>query len=247
MRENGGVLSISTTDIDFEPDSPILDTDIEPGEYVQLIVTDTGHGMEPHVMKRIFEPFFTTKEIGEGTGMGLPVVYGVVKSLHGTITVESEPGIGSTFRISLPVIRTNEKEDGREVQPAPKGAERILFVDDEELLTEWGQAALERLGYTVTSLTDSTEALNLFSSDPSRFDLVILDQTMPKFTGLQLARKLLEVQSNIPIILCTGHSDSVSPEKAKAAGIKEFLMKPLGKQQLAEAIRRVLDTTEIQG
>jgi PAS domain S-box-containing protein len=247
MRENGGVLSISTTDIDFEPDSPILDTDVEPGEYVQLIVTDTGHGMEPHVMKRIFEPFFTTKEIGEGTGMGLPVVYGVVKSLHGTITVESEPGIGSTFRISLPVIRTNEKEDGREVQPAPKGAERILFVDDEELLTEWGQAALERLGYTVTALTDSTEALNLFSSDPSRFDLVILDQTMPKFTGLQLARKLLEVQSNIPIILCTGHSDSVSPEKAKAAGIKEFLMKPLGKQQLAEAIRRVLDTSEIQG
>jgi CheY-like chemotaxis protein len=247
MRENGGVLSISTTDIDFEPDSPILDTDVEPGEYVQLIVTDTGHGMEPHVMKRIFEPFFTTKEVGEGTGMGLPVVYGVVKSLHGTITVESEPGIGSTFRISLPVIRTNEKEDGSEVQLAPKGAERILFVDDEELLAEWGQAALERLGYTVTSLTDSTEALNLFSSDPSRFDLVILDQTMPKFTGLQLARKLLEVQSNIPIILCTGHSDSVSPEKAKAAGIKEFLMKPLGKQQLAEAIRRVLDTTGFQG
>ena len=133
------------------------------------------------------------------------------------------------------------------MQLAPKGSERILFVDDEELLTEWGQAALERLGYTVTALTDSTEALNLFSSDPSRFDLVILDQTMPKFTGLQLARKLLEVQSNIPIILCTGHSDSVSPEKAKAEGIKEFLMKPLGKQQLAVAIRRVLDTTEIQG
>ncbi|MBP1734964.1 MAG: signal transduction histidine kinase, partial [Deltaproteobacteria bacterium] len=247
MKEKGGILGISTTDIDFEPDSPILDTDVEPGEYVQLIVTDTGHGMEPHVMKRIFEPFFTTKEVGEGTGMGLPVVYGVVKSLHGTITVESEPGIGSTFRISLPVIRTNEKEDGSEVQLAPKGSERILFVDDEELLTEWGQAALERLGYTVTALTDSTEALNLFSSDPSRFDLVILDQTMPKFTGLQLARKLLEVQSNIPIILCTGHSDSVSPEKAKAEGIKEFLMKPLGKQQLAVAIRRVLDTTEIQG
>ena len=244
MKEKGGILGINVTNVDFEPDSPVLDTDVEPGEYVQLAVTDTGSGIAPHVMKRIFEPFFTTKEVGEGTGMGLPVVYGVVKSLHGTITVESEPGAGSTFRVFLPIARTDEKSEGSEAQVTPKGTERILFVDDEELLTEWGQAALERQGYSVTALTDSTEALKLFSSDPSCFDLVILDQTMPKFTGLQLARKLLEVQNNIPIILCTGHSDSVSPEKAKAAGIKEFLMKPLGKQQLAEAIRRVLQTTE---
>ena len=244
MKEAGGILGINVTNVDFEPDSPVFDADIEPGEYVQLAVTDTGSGIAPHVMKRIFEPFFTTKEVGEGTGMGLPVVYGVVKSLHGTITVESEPGAGSTFRVFLPIARTDEKPEGSEAQVAPKGSERILFVDDEELITEWGQAALERQGYSVTALTDSTEALKLFSSDPSRFDLVILDQTMPKFTGLQLARKLLEVQNNIPIILCTGHSDSVSPEKAKAAGIKEFLMKPLGKQQLAEAIRRVLQTTE---
>ena len=244
MKEKGGILGINLTNVDFEPDSPVLDTDVEPGEYVQLAVTDTGSGIAPHVMKRIFEPFFTTKEVGEGTGMGLPVVYGVVKSLHGTITVESEPGAGSTFRVFLPIARTDEKLEGSEAQVTPKGTERILFVDDEEMLTEWGQAALERQGYSVTALTDSTEALKLFSSDPSCFDLVILDQTMPKFTGLQLARKLLEVQNNIPIILCTGHSDSVSPEKAKAAGIKEFLMKPLGKQQLAEAIRRVLQTTE---
>jgi PAS domain S-box-containing protein len=242
MKERGGILGINITNVDFKPDSPVFDADIEPGEYVQIVVTDTGSGMQPDVMKRIFEPFFTTKGVGEGTGMGLPVVYGIVKSLHGTITVESEPGAGSTFRVFLPMTRTDEKPESSEAQVTPKGTERILFVDDEALLTEWGQAALERLGYTVTALTDSTEALKTFSSDPSHFDLVILDQTMPKFTGLQLARKLLEVQNNIPIIICTGHSDSVSPEKAREVGIKEFLIKPIGKQLLATVVRRVLDT-----
>ena len=168
MREKGGILGISITNIDFEPDSLVSGEDVEPGEYVQLVVTDTGHGMEPHLIKRVFEPFFTTKGVGEGTGMGLAVVYGVVKSLGGTIAVESEPEVGSTFRIFLPVARTDEKpEDSAGVQATPKGSERILFVDDEELIMEWGQAALERLGYTVTALTDSTEALDLFSSDPS--------------------------------------------------------------------------------
>ena len=147
MREKGGVLSISTTDIDFEPDSPVLDADVEPGEYVQLVVADTGHGMEHHVMQRVFEPFFTTKGVGEGTGMGLAVVYGIVKSLHGTIAVESEPGKGSTFRICLPVARADENQESVVVKATPRGTEHILFVDDEELLVEWGQAALERLGY----------------------------------------------------------------------------------------------------
>ena len=242
MKEKGGILGISVTNIDFAPDSPVLDADVEPGEYVQIVVQDSGFGMSPDIVQRIFEPFFTTKGVGEGTGMGLPVVYGVVKSLNGTIAVESEPGVGSTFRIFLPVARTDEKPEDSGVQVTPKGTEHILFVDDEEFLTEWGQAALERLGYTVTALTDSTQALNLFSSDPSRFDLVIVDQTMPKLTGLHLARKLLTIRNNIPIILCTGHSDSVSPEKAKEAGIREFLMKPLGKQALAQLIRRLLDT-----
>jgi PAS domain S-box-containing protein len=246
MKEKGGVLSIGTIDIDFEPDSPVLDADVEPGEYVQLVVADTGHGMERQVMQRVFEPFFTTKGVGEGTGMGLAVVYGIVKSLHGTIAVESESGKGSTFRICLPVARADEKQESIDVKATPRGTEHILFVDDEELLVEWAQAALERLGYSVNALTDSMEALKLFSVDPSRFDLVITDQTMPKLTGLHLARKLLEIRTNIPIILCTGHSDSVSPQKAREAGIRDFLMKPLGKQQLAEAIRRILDTTEIQ-
>jgi PAS domain S-box-containing protein len=247
MREKGGVLSISTTDIDFEPDSPVLDADVEPGEYVQLVVADTGHGMEHQVMQRVFEPFFTTKGVGEGTGMGLAVVYGIVKSLHGTIAVESEPGKGSTFRICLPMARADENQESVVVKATPRGTEHILIIDDEELLVEWGQASLERLGYSVTALTDSMEALKLFSVDPSRFDLVITDQTMPNLTGLHLARKLMAIRTNIPIILCTGHSDSVSPEKARETGIKEFLMKPLGKQQLAEVIRKVLNTARSEG
>ena len=242
MKKRVGIIGINITNVDFEPDSPVFDADIEPGEYVQIVVTDTGSGMPPDVMKRIFEPFFTTKGVGEGTGMGLPVVYGIVKSLHGTITVESEPGMGSTFRVFLPIARTDEKLESSEAQVTPKGTERILFVDDEELLMEWGQAVLERLGYSVTTLTDSTEALKTFSSDPSRFDLVITDQTMPKLTGLNLARELLTIRNNIPIIICTGHSDGVSPEKAREVGIKEFLIKPIGKQQLATVVRRVLDT-----
>jgi len=246
MRESGGMLSISVSNVDLEPGFPVLEEDIDPGEYIRLTVTDTGHGIEPHVMKRIFEPFFTTKGVGEGTGMGLAVVYGIVKSLNGSILAESKPGMGSTFRVFLPVARTDERSETGERQVALKGSENILFVDDEELLIEWGKAVLEHLGYTVTAFNDSTQALKLFSSDPYRFDLVITDQTMPKLTGLSLAKKLLASRPGIPVILCTGHSDSVSPEKAEEAGIKEFLMKPLRRQELAVAVRRVLDADEGQ-
>jgi PAS domain S-box-containing protein len=241
MMETGGILGISITNVDFEPDSPIFDADIEPGQYVQLVVTDTGSGMAPDVMKRIFEPFFTTREVGEGTGLGLAVVYGIVKSLHGTITVESELGVGSVFRVFLPKVATEAQPESAKTVEIPKGKERVLFIDDEELLVEWGQALLERLGYEVTALTDSAEAFDIFSSDPSRFDLVIADQTMPHMTGLNLARELLKIRPNIPIILCTGHSDAVTPHTLKEAGVREFMMKPLAKRELSQAVRRVLE------
>ena len=148
MQEKGGTLEISLTDIDFTPDSPVLEPDVMPGEYVQLIVKDTGIGMSPDVMKRVFEPFFTTREVGKGTGMGLAVVYGIVKDLQGTITVESAPG----SRLHLPGTSPQGKDRSSEGRAAhtvqtPGGTERILFVDDEEMLVEWGQATLERLGY----------------------------------------------------------------------------------------------------
>jgi CheY-like chemotaxis protein len=207
-------------------------------------VKDTGVGMSADVMKRVFEPFFTTRGLGEGTGMGLAVVYGIVTDLKGTITVESEPGIGSTFRVFLPKVRAAVKEDQTPTRQIPTGTESILFIDDEELLVEWAKATLQRLGYHVIALTDPAQALKTFSSDPSGFDLVITNQTMPSMAGMHLARELLNIRPDVPIILCTGHSATVSAETAKTAGIKEFLMKPVARQELAEVIRHALDTNK---
>ena len=152
MQDKGGTLEISLTDIDFQPDTSVLGPDVMPGEYLQLVVKDTGVGMNPDVMKRVFEPFFTTREVGKGTGMGLAVVYGIVKDLQGTITVESAPGVGSTFRVVLPKVKAETLKEEAHTAQTPGGTERILFIDDEEMLAEWGQATLERLGYTVTAV-----------------------------------------------------------------------------------------------
>jgi two-component system cell cycle sensor histidine kinase/response regulator CckA len=241
MQDKGGTLEINLNDIDIQSDASAFELDIEPGEYIQLVFRDAGSGMTPEVMKRIFEPFFTTREVGKGTGMGLAVVYGIVTDLNGTITVESEPGVGSLFRVFLPKIKSDVKSVSVKADDSPGGTERVLFLDDEELLVEWGHAALTRLGYKVTSMTDSIGALKTFSADPAQFDLVVTDQTMPGLTGIQLARELLALRRDIPIILFTGHSETVTPEEAQTAGIREFLMKPFGKQELAGAMRRVLD------
>jgi PAS domain S-box-containing protein len=241
MQEKGGISHISIMDIDLEPDSPFLEPEMLPGEYVKLTVMDTGTGMTPDVMEKIFDPFFTTRKLGQGTGLGLAVVYGIVKKLQGSITVESEPGVGSTFQIFLPRARTDSQSETLAPKQSRGNRERVLFIDDEESLVEWGQVILERLGYEVTVMNDSTKAFEIFSVDPSRFDLVITDQTMPGMNGLRLAKEFLKIRPDIPIILLTGHGDAVIPERLKKAGIKELLMKPLGKQQLAEVIRRVLN------
>jgi len=236
MQEKGGTMEVSLTDIDMDGDTPGLRE-----EYLQLMVKDTGVGMSPEVVKRIFEPFFTTREVGKGTGMGLAVVYGIVSDLKGTITVESEPGKGSTFRVLLPKAKVEAKEDGSTPTGTPGGKERILFVDDEEMIVEWGRTVLERLGYAVISTTDSGEALRAFSIDPSLFDLVVTDQAMPSMSGAEFASALLAARKDIPIILCTGHSETLTPEKAREIGVREYLIKPLSKQELAEAVRRTLD------
>jgi PAS domain S-box-containing protein len=242
MQENGGMLEISLNDIDFQPDSPVFEQDVAPGEYVQLVVRDTGTGMSPDVLKRVFEPFFTTRGVGKGTGMGLAVVYGIVKSLNGAITAESKPGVGSTFRIFLPKAKTEVKEEPVVAARSSGGHERILFVDDEDLLAELNSERLMSLGYEVVTTKSSRDALDIFKAEPERFDLLITDYTMPHLTGIDLAKEILTIREGIPIILCTGHSDFVSPEIARKAGIREFLMKPLSKQELAEAIRRMLDS-----
>jgi PAS domain S-box-containing protein len=241
MGEKGGILHISLMDFDLQADTFPLGTDISPGEYAQITVKDTGTGISPDVMQRIFEPFFTTREVGEGTGMGLAILYGIVKSLHGIVSVESEPGVGSVFKVFLTKVAKESHQESAKADESPKGKERVLFIDDEELLVEWGQTLLERLGYKVTAFTESTEAFDVFLSDPSLFDLVITDQTMPHMTGLRLARELLKIRSDLPVILCTGHSDAVTPDTLREAGIRQFLMKPLTKRELAQAVRCILD------
>jgi PAS domain S-box-containing protein len=241
MEDKGGTLEISLNDIDFQPDTPASAPGIEPGQHLQLAVKDTGKGMTPEVMKRIFEPFFTTREVGKGTGMGLAVVYGIVTDLQGAINVESEPEAGSVFRVFLPKATSETTTEPVKTDGGPKGKERILFLDDEELLAEWGHTALTRLGYHVTSMTDSVEALETFSANPAQFDLVVTDQTMPGLTGMQLAQKILEIRPDTPIVLCTGHSEAVTPEGAQAAGIRKLLMKPVNKTLFATTIRGVLD------
>jgi two-component system, cell cycle sensor histidine kinase and response regulator CckA len=236
MTENGGELSISVTD----GDALAHKSGLPKGRYVQLIVRDTGGGIDPGVKERIFEPFFTTKKAGQGTGMGLSVVYGIVKGLKGGIAVESAPGAGTVFRVFLPKLEADIAPEGV-VGEAAGGRERILFIDDDEALVKWGKTTLEGLGYEVTAMTDSRKALKALRKDPFRFDLLFTDQTMPGITGLNLARKFLAVRPDIPIVLCTGYNEAASSDTASKAGIKALLMKPLLKRELAQAIRRVLD------
>ncbi|HUJ69235.1 MAG TPA: response regulator, partial [Syntrophorhabdales bacterium] len=193
------------------------------------------------IMDKIFDPFFTTRQVGEGTGLGLSVVHGIVKQSGGHISVESEPGKGSAFTIYLPMVEGALEADAIRDDALPTGSERILFVDDEEALVEMGEEILAELGYEVTSRMNGIEALALLKEDPSRFDLVITDQTMPEMTGIDLAEKVLALRADMPVIMCTGFSHVVDADKAMEAGIKAFAMKPLTKREIAKTIRRVLD------
>jgi CheY-like chemotaxis protein len=218
------------------------------GRYALLSVADTGCGIGPTEMGRIFEPYFTTKAPGKGTGLGLAVVYGIVKEHQGDIKVSSVPGKGSTFEVYLPLLGNTFVEIADEIaQPLPVGTERILVIDDEEAVVRLQRQMLESLGYRVSIRTDSLEGLNIFRREADRFDLVITDMTMPGMTGDRLAAELLNVRPDVPIILCTGFSERITPEKAKTIGIKDFLMKPVTKSQLAQTIRNVLDEARPSG
>jgi PAS domain S-box-containing protein len=241
MREKGGTLDIELSDFSVGPSNGNAHR-IEPGLYMKLTVSDTGVGIPAQIRDRIFDPFFTTKAVGEGTGLGLSVVIGIVKQCGGYITVESEPGRGSTFSVYFPKV-TNEAltDTAVEEEVAPTGSERILFVDDEDALLEMGEQLLTKLGYKVTSQNSSAAALALIEENPSRFDLVITDQTMPDMTGLELAKRILAIRPDMPVILCTGFSHLVDADSARGAGIRGFAMKPLRKREIARAVREALD------
>ncbi len=224
-------------DFDFTGNLP----DLSAGDYVKIEVKDTGHGIPPELIERLFEPFFTTKGPGEGTGMGLAVVHGIVKSMKGEIVVESSLEKGSAFSVYLPVVQDMEETDAPEQDELAKGSGHILFVDDEPTLVDIGEILLNELGYTVTTRTSGIEALEAFKSNPDRFDLVLADMTMPQMTGESLAREIISIRKDIPIIISTGFSSVMTEEKARKLGVKGLLMKPFVLSELAGVIRDVLD------
>jgi signal transduction histidine kinase/ActR/RegA family two-component response regulator len=242
LQETGGKLEVSLKETNLGHEQSLERVGMKPGRHLELTVKDNGHGMTPLVLERIFEPYYTTKEQGKGTGLGLSVIHGIIKNHGGDISVSSQPGAGSTFSVYLPVIDDIEVEiEPVKTASATNGNERILLIDDEEQIIDLERRILENLGYKVTPKTDSEEALEEFSARPDRFDLVITDMTMPKITGDRLARKLMEINPQIPVILCTGFNEAISEEKALAMGIDKFVMKPIVKDELAYTIRTVLD------
>ena len=242
MREKGGVLNINVAKEKISVDDSASYPDLTPGTYIKLTVSDTGHGIGKAIIEKIFDPYFTTKPPGQGTGMGLSIIHGIVKSHGGDIKVYSEPGKGTEFYVYFPLIETKPVEPKIvSTGPVQKGSERILLVDDEEPIVRMVKQMLERLGYQVATRTSSVEALEAFRANSDKFDLVITDMTMPNMTGVELAPRLLEIRPDIPIILYTGFSEITDANKAKALGIREFLMKPIVRDQIARTIRKVLD------
>ncbi len=239
MRETVGSLEVRLIAQDLDGEAASMFKDVEPGPYVLLQVRDSGHGIDPGIMDRIFDPFFTTKKRDEGTGMGLAVVHGIVKHLGGDVQVESELGRGTVVSVYLPRIDSPEESPVLpEPDPAP-GQGRILFVDDEEPLVDAARQMLERLGYHVVVASDGFEALSLFEPNPEAYDLAITDQTMPRMTGVELASRLRAINPDLPVILCTGFSQTLTPERAAEMDLG-FLMKPVNKTVLAAVVKKAL-------
>ena len=242
MRETGGILEVEVDAVETVAAVAASPPALPPGSYVRVRVRDTGAGIPVDVVDRVFEPFFTTKGIGEGTGMGLAIVHGIVTGHGGAMTVDSTPGEGTTFTLYLPQMAQDAAPPAAASAPVvPPGKGRLLLVDDEEVLARLGQALLERLGYEVAAYSSSLAALEAFQAEPSRFDLIITDQTMPVMTGATLVAELRHIRPDIPIILCTGFSHLMNAEKAEALGVDAFVLKPGVTQDLAATIQQVLE------
>ncbi len=245
MDDTGGRLSVALADKTIVEDKEIAPGGLLAGDYIEIRISDTGPGITPDTMDLIFEPYFTTKLLGEGTGLGLSVVHGIVESYGGKILAKSTPGHGAEFTMYLPVVET--QTHGSEPEPEQnilRGSEHILFVDDEVPIIKINRRILEDLGYRVTASTNSIEALELFSKSPKEFDLVITDMTMPRMTGDVMAKAMMKIRQDIPVILCTGFSSHITEKTVKAIGIKAFLFKPVNKTDLAGIIRKVLDKAQ---
>ncbi len=241
MCENGGKLYVTVENITLEGENIPTANGLPPGEYIRITVRDTGHGMSEATVRHIFDPYFTTKDEGIGTGLGLAVVKNIILAASGAVTVESELGKGSSFYIYIPRVNDEAKENSNNVQPAPIGHERILYVDDEGMLADIGKKMFEKLGYEVTAETNPKLALDIFEANPYKFDLVVTDQTMPGLTGVELARRILKIRQNIPVVICSGFTEPPEYQEAGRLGIKYFLRKPIVMKEFAYVIRKALD------
>lgn len=241
MRDKGGVLDVVVAEEDIVGNGSNPYKELKPGPYIKLIISDNGCGMEPEVLERIFDPFFTTKAPGEGSGLGLSIAHGIIKSHDGIIRVSSTPGQGTSFSIFIPKAEYGNIPEEKDAKNIRGGNESILLVDDEDLLIEMNKERLERLGYTTVGVTSGFEALDLLNKMDGRFDLVITDYTMPRMTGLELARELSRRNLGVPVIMYSGLNEPISPDKVKEAGIEEVCAKAMNKFEFAHLVRRVLD------
>jgi PAS domain S-box-containing protein len=241
MREQGGMLTVTLSCVDFDSGDTGKAEKHSPGKFLKLTVEDTGHGMDRATIERIFDPYFTTKSPGEGTGLGLAVVQGIVKSHRGEIQVYSEPEKGAAFHVYFPKLESGDTSKAKALNPIPMGSERILLVDDEEELVNASKEMLEHLGYKVSTTTSSLDALDLFRQQVQQFDLVITDYSLPRMTGVDLAREMMNIRPDVAIILVTGFNERITEKQARDMGISAFVMKPFTFLDFAEIVRRVLD------
>jgi PAS domain S-box-containing protein len=238
MEETGGLLEIRVG-TRFLPEGSA--GACPAGDYAEITVGDNGPGIDPDILGRIFEPYFTTQEVGKGSGLGLAVVYAIVKNHKGAITVQNRPGKGTLFTIHLPMVEPKPETKIESMAESFRGAERILFVDDEENIAEMAQESLKLFDYRVEAMSDPEDALAVFKLNPGYFDVVITDMTMPKMTGAKLAEQLIRIRPDIPIILCTGHSSLIDEERARQLGIAAYLMKPVSMSEIAKTIRKLME------
>ena len=237
-----GVMEVRMSPVDLS-ESDLADqsiVDLKPGPYLELCVSDTGCGMDARTMERIFDPYFTTKQVGKGNGLGLAIVNGIIKRHEGAVSVATAPGKGTTFSIYIPRVETAAEIPAETPHEAPAGTESILLLDDDRAVVEMGTSLLERHGYKVTAETDSLRAIEVFSAAPDDFDLLITDYTMPNLTGMDLVKAVRRIRPDMPVMLCTGFSEKITPDTVKELGI-ELLMKPYGLRQISEAVRKILD------
>jgi CheY-like chemotaxis protein len=240
-----GILEVTLHEVDLSAEDLVnlSITGLKPGMHLELSVKDTGAGMSRDTMQKIFDPYFTTKEVGKGTGLGLAVVHGIINRHGGEILVRSEVGRGSVFDIYIPSAERTPQRERPGADDLPKGSGRVLVVDDEPAIATMVARMLERLGYSVAATTSPKEALDLFRSQPDRFDLVLTDYTMPQMVGTELANECMRIRADIPVIICSGYSERLNNEQPDKPGVKEIVMKPLNLEQLATVVRSVLNKT----